>query len=596
MKLNENDHLYRARHSLSHLLASAVKELYPQAQLGIGPPVDTGFYYDFVFPEPVAADTLLPALESKMKDLVKRKIKFERFELPGDEALKKLQAANEPYKVELCREYIAAGEAISFYRSGDFTDMCEGPHIETTGEIPKNSFALDTLAGAYWRGDEKNVMMTRIYGLAFDTAEELELFKKRRALAMERDHRKLGKQMQIFHIAEEVGKGLPLWLPNGTVLRDELEKLAQEAEFRYGYKRVATPHITRGLLYEISGHLEHYKESMYPPMMLDDEAYYMKPMNCPHHHMIYREIVRSYRDLPLRLAEYGSVYRYEKSGELAGLLRVRGMTMNDAHLYVTADQVREETRKVMELHKYYYDLFGLENYWLRLSVHDLAKDKFVDNIASWEQTVGILREVLKELGIPYSEVAGEAAFYGPKVDFQVTNVVGREETASTNQLDFTSAERFDLTYIDHEGHQQRPYIIHRAPLGTHERFISFLIEHYGGAFPTWLAPVQVVIVPVAPALFDFAYKLRDQLLALMIRVEVDDSGDSFNKKIRNAATSKAPNVLIVGQREAQEDKVTHRRYGVTEQTTLPFAEFLSWIQDEIRLRRNSKPVNPLDKM
>ncbi len=595
MHEHKNNQLYRMRHSLSHILAAAVKELYPQVQLGIGPPVDTGFYYDFIFPEAVSADTLLPKLEAKMKELVKQKIKFERFEMPGAEALKKLEDANEPYKVELCREYIAAGENISFYRSGNFTDMCEGPHIESTDEIPKASFALDSVAGAYWRGDENNVMMTRIYGLAFSTAEELETFKKRRALAMERDHRKLGKQMQIFHLADEVGKGLPLWLPNGTVLRNELEKLAQEAEFRYGYKRVATPHITRGTLYEISGHLLHYKDSMYPAMVLDDEEYYLKPMNCPHHHMIYREIVRSYRDLPLRLAEYGSVYRYEKSGELAGLLRVRGMTMNDAHIYTTIEQVREEALRVMELHKYYYDLFGLENYWLRLSVHDLAKDKFVDNAEQWDHTVGLLREVLKEVGIPFKEVPGEAAFYGPKVDFQVTNVVGREETASTNQLDFTSAQRFNLTYVDHEGHEQRPYIIHRAPLGTHERFISFLIEHYGGAFPTWLAPVQVVIVPVAPAMFDYAFKLRDELFSRMIRVEVDDSGDSFNKKIRNAATSKTPNVLVVGQREAQENKVTHRRYGVTEQASLPFAEFLSWIQDEIRERRNSKPSNPLDK-
>jgi len=594
MNSPEHSQLYKMRHSLSHILASAVKELYPQAQLGIGPPVDNGFYYDFLFPEPISADDL-PKIEKKMKHLLKQHLAFERFELPGDEALKKLEEENEPYKVEMCKEYLEAGETISFYKSGNFTDMCEGPHIKSTDEIPKGCFEVDSLAGAYWRGDENNVMMTRIYALAFESKEELDRYKKMRALALERDHRKLGKQMEIFTIVDEVGKGLPLWLPNGAVLRQELEQLAREAEFRYGYKPVATPHITRGRLYEISGHLKHYADAMYPPMELDNEDYYMKPMNCPHHHMIYREIVRSYRDLPLRLTEYGSVYRFEKSGELAGLLRVRGMTMNDAHLYVTEEQVREEAFKVMELHKYYYDLFGLDNYWLRLSVHDLAKDKFVDNIELWDRTVAIMRDVLKQTGLPYTEVAGEAAFYGPKADFQVTNVVGREETASTNQLDFTSSQRFNLTYIDQNGEEKHPYIIHRAPLGTHERFVSFLIEHYGGAFPTWLAPVQVIVVPVAPEMFDYAFKLRDELREKFVRVEVDDTHDSFNKKIRNAATSKAPNVLIVGQREAQEQQVTHRRYGVKEQQTMPFGEFVAWLEDEIRLRRNSKPVNPLEK-
>jgi len=594
MAKQPNEQLYKVRHSLSHVLAAAVKELYPEAQLGIGPPVDTGFYYDFVFPTPISAEDL-PKIEKKMKHLVKQNIVFERYELPGEEALKKLNDAHEPFKVEMCNEYLAAGEAISFYKSGAFTDMCEGPHIVNTNEIPKNAFELDSVAGAYWRGDEKNIMMTRIYGLAFDSKEELDAFKKRRELAQERDHRKLGKQLQIFTIADEIGKGLPLWLPNGGVLRHELEKLAYEAEFKHGYKQVNTPHITRGQLYEISGHLKHYNESMNPPMHFDDEDYYMKPMNCPHHHLIYREIVRSYRDLPLRLTEYGSGYRYEKSGELAGLLRVRGMTMNDAHIYTDEANLSRELLKVMELHKYYYELFGLDDFWMRLSIHDVNKDKFVDNVELWEHTIGLMRSMLKDFGMDYEEVAGEAAFYGPKIDFQITNVIGREETASTNQLDFTSAQRFNLTYIDRDGKEQRPYIIHRAPLGTHERFISFLIEHYGGAFPTWLAPVQALIVPVAPELNEYAAKLRDELFAKMIRVELDDSADSFNKKIRNAATSKTPNVLIVGRREAEEGQITHRRYGVQDQQTMPFAQFVAWIEDEIKYRRNSRPLNPLDK-
>ena len=594
MKAPDNDQLHRSRHSLAHIMAAAVMELYPDAKLGIGPPVDTGFYYDFVFATPITAEDL-PAIEKKMKHLIKQNTAFERLEMPGDEALAKLEADDQPYKVEMCREYIEAGETISFYRSGDFVDMCEGPHVESTREIAKGSFELDTIAGAYWRGNEANIMMTRIYGLAFVTREELLDYKKRRELAMARDHRKLGKELAIYHIAEEVGKGLPLWLPNGGALRHELEKLAYEAEFRQGYQFVNTPHLTRGRLYEISGHLEHYKDSMYPPMELDNEDYYMKPMNCPHHHMIYRVVARSYRDLPLRLTEYGSVYRFEKSGELAGLLRVRGMTMNDAHIYTDEEHLLEELVKVMELHKYYYDLFGLENYWTRLSTHDIAKDKFVDNIELWERSIVIMRQVLKDVGLPYEEVSGEAAFYGPKIDFQVTNVIGREETASTNQLDFTSAQRFELVYIDRDGTEKRPFIIHRAPLGTHERFISFLIEHYGGAFPTWLAPVQVRIVPVAPDLYEYAHQLEATLHNEFVRVDVDDSHDSFNKKIRNASTAKVPNVLVLGAREKDAEAVTLRRYGVREQRTMPFAEFRAWLADEIRLRRNSKPINPLDQ-
>ena len=595
MQQQKNDELYRIRHSLSHMLAAAVTELFPDVKLGIGPPVDTGFYYDFVFPEPISAEDL-KAIEKKMKHFVKRNLAFERFELPAQEALQKLEDDGEIYKAELAREYIEAGETISFYRSGDFTDMCEGPHVQTTKSIPKGAFELDTIAGAYWRGDENNVMMTRIYGLAFASREDLDNFKKRRALAMERDHRKLGRELQIFHIAEEVGKGLPLWLPNGGVLRRELEKLAYEFEFRQGYKFVYTPHISRGRLYEISGHLEHYKDSMYPPMEMDNENYYMKPMNCPHHHLIYRQVARSYRDLPLRLSEYGSVYRFEKSGELAGLLRVRGMTMNDAHIYTDEEHVVEECIQVMLLHKQYYDLFGLHNYWTRLSTHDIEKDKFVDNANLWEHAIKIMRHVLNEIELPYEEVSGEAAFYGPKIDFQVSNVIGREETASTNQLDFTSGQRFHLVYIDRDGKECTPYIIHRAPLGTHERFISFLIEHYGGAFPTWLAPIQVRIVPVAPELYDYAESLRAQLHEMFVRVEVDDSTDSLNKKIRNAATAKIPNVLIVGGREKENEAITHRRYGVEKQETVPFAEFKDWISAEILQRRNSKPINPLDSL
>ncbi len=593
-ELDHDDELYKIRHSLAHVMAQAVLSFYPEAKLGIGPPISTGFYYDFELPEPITPDDL-KKIEKKMRSILQSGQTFKRFELPPEEAIKFLEERNEPYKVELCKEFIEAGEAISFYENGPFVDMCEGPHVEDLKSIHPKSFKLDSIAGAYWRGDEKNIMMTRIYGLAFKTPEELKRFIKQREIALERDHRKLNKELHYFLLSDEVGKGLPLWLPNGTAIRDSLEELAKETEFAYGYKRVATPHLTQSALYHKSGHLPHYKESMFPPMILDeDQEYYLKPMNCPHHHLICRQLLHSYRDLPLRLAEYGQVYRYERSGELAGLLRVRGMSMNDAHIYCDESQVKEELIAVMEMHKKYYDLFGLTNYWVRLSVHDKDKDKFVTNYEEWEKTVNYLREVLTELDIPFEEEQGEAAFYGPKIDFQVSNVVGREETASTNQLDFTSGHRFNLEYIGKDGNPKIPYIIHRAPLGTHERFISFLIEHYGGAFPTWLAPVQALVIPVAAEFFDYARRVQRELLDNRVRAEIDLSTETFRKKIRNGTVQKIPNILIVGNREREEESVTHRRYGIKEQKSLPLAEFIAWINDEIRLRRNSKPVNPLN--
>ncbi|MCK6513201.1 threonine--tRNA ligase [Myxococcota bacterium] len=597
--LDKNSQLYKYRHSLAHVMAQAVLSYFADAKqgdvkLGIGPPIDTGFYYDFMLPRPLEAEDL-KEIEQRMKKIIKEKQTFERFVLPAQKAVEFLQQRGEEYKLELVKEFIEQGEEISFYTNGPFTDMCEGPHVEKTSDLPFKAFKLDSIAGAYWRGDEKNVMMTRIYGLAFETPEELVLFEKRRKLAQERDHRKLGRELDLFTISEDVGKGLPLWMPKGTAIRDSLEQLARETEFAYGYDRVATPHITQSKLYHISGHLPYYKDSMYPPMILDDEEYYLKPMNCPHHHTICKALIRSYRDLPLRLAEYGQVYRFERSGELAGLLRVRGMYMNDAHLYCDESHVRDELKKVMEMHKYYYDLFGLSNYWVRLSVHDQNKDKFVDNFDEWDKTVNLLRGVLQEIGIDYEEVAGEAAFYGPKIDFQVSNVVGREETASTNQLDFTSGPRFQLEYTGPDGQTRYPYIIHRAPLGTHERFISFLIEHYGGAFPTWLAPIQARVIPVAPEFFDYADKVRARLRQNSVRAEADLSNDSFSKKIRNGTVQKIPNLLIVGGNERDKEDVTLRRYGQKEQETFGVEAFAAWIADEIRLRRNSHPANPLEE-
>jgi threonyl-tRNA synthetase len=570
----QGDALYRRRHSLAHVLAHAVLEARPGTRLGFGPPVEHGFYYDFLFDRPLA-DEELRDIERRMRKLVKSGLRFEREELDLDAAVRLLEERGQSFKVEYARDLHAQQgvQRISFYRSGDFLDMCEGPHVETTREIPPDSFKLDSVAGAYWRGSEKNPMMTRIYGLAFPTKQELDEFVARRELARERDHRKLGAELEIFMVSDEVGKGLPLWLPNGTVLRDELEALAREMEFRAGYVRVATPHLAREHLYRTSGHLPYYKDSMFPPMQLEDEeAYWLKPMNCPFHHQIYAMRPRSYRELPLRLAEYGDVYRYEKSGQLAGLLRVRGMTMNDAHIYCTLEQVKDEFRAVIDLHRHYYQMFRLEDFWMRLSLHSPDGEKFVTAEDRWLFAEGLVRDVLRDMGMPYEECVGEAAFYGPKIDYQVTNVVGREETASTGQLDFVASERFDLQYVAADGSRQRPWIIHRAPLGTHERFVAFLLEHLGGAFPTWMAPLQVVIVPVAPAFFEYCRGLQRALHDDLFRARVDDSDDSFGKKIRNAASHKVPNLFIVGQKEQDAGAVTWRRRGhETHQPTLPFA-------------------------
>ena len=583
MNKAEDSKIYRIRHSLAHVLAQAVLEIRPEAKLGFGPPVENGFYYDFDLENPLSPEDL-PDLEKRMKKIIKSRQNFEREELNGDEMRSKLKEIGQDYKIEQVNDLDAKGEILTLFRNGPFWDLCEGPHVESTGEIPKNCFSLDSLAGAYWKGSEKNKMLQRVYGLAFETKEELQSFKEKRKLAMERDHRKLNVDQHYFVIDEEVGKGLPLWLPNGTVIREELEKLAKEQEFLDGYERVSTPHITRENLYHTSGHLPYYAESMFPPMEVDGEKMFLKPMNCPHHHLIYRAQPRSYRDLPLRFAEYGTCYRYEQSGELAGLLRVRGLTMNDAHIYCTADQVKEEFIRVIQLHLRYYELFGLENFWMRLSLAESDGAKYVDQPEVWNQAETLVIEAMDEVGIPYESVRGEAAFYGPKIDFQVSNVIGREETASTNQLDLVMAERFGLTYRDQDSLEQTPMIIHRAPLGTHERFCAFLIEHYGGVFPSWLAPVQVRIIPVASTFFEYAEKLEKELKSRFIRTQNDLSSDSFGKKIRNGAVSKVPNLLILGEQETTEGSVTWQRYGTKERSMLGFEAFLNQFEAEIRNR------------
>lgn len=573
---NDNENIYRIRHSLAHILAQAVLQIQPDAELGFGPPIDTGFYYDFRLSEPLAPEDL-NKIEKKMKKIIKSNQPFEQYDLAVDETCDYLKEHNQPLKAEYAQELGESNPKLSFFKNGPFVDMCEGPHVEKTRDIPMDCFKLDSIAGSYWRGDSDKPMLTRIYGLAFETKEQLQEFLEERKLAQERDHRKLGKELDLYTMDDEVGLGLPLWLPNGTVLRDELENFAKDVEFQAGYQRVATPHITKENLYYTSGHLPYYKDTMYSPIEIDGENYYLKPMNCPHHHKIFASRMRSYRDLPLRMAEYGTCYRYEHSGSLSGLLRVRALAMNDAHIYCTEEQVREEFKDVLKMHQDYYEKFRIKKYWVRLSLHARDENKFIDSEDRWQFAEGIVRDCLEELEIPYKAEEGEAAFYGPKVDFQIRNVIGREETASTNQLDFAVAQRFDLKYTGEDGKEHEPYIIHRAPLGTHERFIAFLIEHFGGAFPTWLAPVQVRVVPVAEAFFDYGEELKRTFFQNGFRVELDNGSDKFGKKIRNAVTRKIPNILIIGEKEMQERTITWRRYCKKEQVSMAFDDFLKLV-------------------
>ncbi len=579
---DRESYLYRLRHSLAHLLAEAVLELRPTAKLAFGPPVENGFYYDFDFGDNPLGESDLPEIEKRMDLITRKNAPFERAVKPLDEALAWFDERGEAYKAEYARELVESGKAadgtLSFYTSGAFTDMCEGPHLERLGEVPKGCFKLDRVSGSYWRGDESRPMLTRIYGLAFESKDALKEFIALRKLAMERDHRKLGEELDLFIQDNEIGVGLPLWMPNGTVLRDSLEQWAREVEFELGYQRVSTPVITRSQLYHRSGHLPYYADSMFPPMKLDEnDEYYLRPMNCPHHHKVYAARLRSYRDLPLRLAEYGDDFRYEKHGSLSGLLRVRAMCMNDAHIYCPSEQVEDEFRAVIGMYSRYYDHLRLGNFRVRLSLHDPNSDKFVDRYEEWEHSENVVRQVLQNIGIDYTEEKGEAAFYGPKVDIQVKNLMGREETVSTCQLDFVMADRFDLTYVDAKGERKRPFILHRAPLSTHERMISFLIELYGGAFPTWMAPTQVRIILVNGEFESYGRELVGKMRQKFLRAEIDMSEESFNKKIRNAVTQKVPNIWVIGAKEREDRTVTWRRYSSKEQVAVPFDRALDML-------------------
>jgi threonyl-tRNA synthetase len=585
--MEENfDDLYRLRHSLAHVLAQAVLEIRPNSQLAFGPPVDNGCYYDFLFEQPVTHEDFKD-IEKRMRKIIAQRQPFVRSARETREAISHLAERKQTFKVEYCEELGQRGESeIGFYTNGPFEDMCAGPHLEHTGQIPVDCFKIDSVAGAYWRGDETRPQLTRLYCLAFATKGELDAYLENRKLAMERDHRKLGKELELYIVSEQVGPGLPLWMPNGTILRDELENLAKETEQRHGYQRVATPHLAKEDLYFTSGHLPYYADVMFPPMSLEGESnYYMKAMNCPHHHIIYGHRPRSYRELPLRLAEYGTVYRYEASGKLSGLLRVRSMAMNDAHIYCTLDQLKNELRDTFELTLNYYKMFNFQGIKVRLSTHDPAnKEKFVDNPELWQFSENIVREVVEQIGIDYILGEGEAAFYGPKIDFQARTLLGKEETISTTQMDFAQPLRFNLTYIGEDGKEHRPYVVHRAPLGTHERFLAFLIEHLGGAFPTWMAPVQVRIVPVAETFQASALELEATLRNNLIRASTDLSTNSFNKKIREAVTHKIPNIVILGGKEVEGGTITLRRYCVQEQVSMTREKFVERMGRLVRER------------
>ena len=597
--------LYRIRHSLSHVLAQAVLEVRPGSTLGFGPAIADGFYYDFVIAGEPLTDADFSEIEKRMKKIIGRQQPFEREDLSVADGLARIEAMREPYKRAYAEELVEkkGSPSLTFYKNGPFVDMCAGPHVANTKELPADGFKIRALAGAYWRGDSRNAMMTRIYAWAFASRADLDAYVKSWQDAQARDHKKLGPELDIFVLDDEIGKGLPLWLPNGTVLRDELEKLAKEMEFQDGYQRVSTPHLAKADLYYRTGHLPYYKSHMYPMMELREESaegeevvkevYCLKPMNCPHHHKIFAARKRSYRDLPLRLAEYGQVYRFEDSGSLSGLLRVRGMCMNDAHIYCTEENLTEEFLAVMDLHRRVYDVLGLSNYHMRFSTWDpedpKGKEKYVNDPAAWEKSERLVRAAMVQSGLPFVEVKGEAAFYGPKIDVQFRTVTGREETASTNQLDFAVPARLGLHYTGPDNAEHTPYCIHRAPLGTHERFIAFLIEHYGGAFPTWLAPVQVRLLTISDRFDEYAQKVSRQLRQSFVRAEVDMSGDRLQKKIRLASTQKVPNVLIIGEQEVADGTVTLRRYGIEQQETLTVAAFEARLLVAIRDRTRQLP-------
>jgi threonyl-tRNA synthetase len=570
-------------HSSAHLLAEAVETIFPNVKFWVGPAIENGFYYDMDLGDKKINEEDLLALEKKMNELAKQNNYFVRRPITKADAINYFENKGDEYKLDLLQN-LEDGN-ITFYTQGSFTDLCRGPHIPHTGFI--KAIKLTSIAGAYFKGDEKNKQLTRIYGVTFPAQKELDEYLAMLEEAKKRDHRKLGKELGIYTMDDDIGQGLVLWMPNGTVIIEELEKLAKETETAGGYKRVVTPHIAKENLYLTSGHLPYYADSMFPPMDMDGEKYYLKAMNCPHHHKIFDAEQKSYRDLPYRLAEYGTCYRYEQSGELFGLMRVRCLHMNDAHIYCSKEQFAQEFKAVNDMYLKYFKIFGIDKYIMRLSLHDPAKlgQKYVNEPELWLQTEELVRNVLIENNIPYVEVKGEGAFYGPKIDVQIWSVIGREFTLATNQVDFSQGRSFNLTFTNKDNQPETPLIIHRAPLGTHERFIGFLLEHYAGKFPTWLAPLQVKILPISDKFMDYANSILQTLKNADIRVEIDDRQEKIGRKIRDTELLKVPYMLVIGEKEMNENLVSVRRQSKGDLGAQNINTFIATITAEIKERR-----------
>ena len=581
-----DDRLYRMRHSAAHIMAEAVLELFPEAKFAIGPPIDNGFYYDFELPRALTPEDL-PEIEGRMRKRMASDVPFERSEMTKAEALK--QFAGQPFKVELIEGITNA--RVSLYRQGAFIDLCEGPHVERTGQVPP--FKLTSVAGAYWRGDEKRPMLQRIYGAMFETQQELDDYLERMEEAARRDHRKLGRELELYMTSDLVGSGLPLLLPKGATIRRLLEEYMQKQERDAGYQHVYTPDLGKVELYKLSGHWEHYRDSMYPPMQLEHEELVLTPMNCPHHILIYQNSLHSYRELPIRIGEFGTMYRYEKSGVVGGLSRVRAINLNDAHIFCTPEQIKSEFAGIMRLVERAYATLGITDYSYRLSLRDPAdKEKYVQNDEMWELGERVLREAMTELGLPFYEAIGEAAFYGPKLDIQIRDVLGREESMSTIQVDFHLPNQFDLSYIGEDSEKHRPVILHRGVIGATERMMAYLIELYAGAFPVWLAPIQAKIIPIADRHVDYAHAVFAQLRAEGFRAEVDGRSERMNLKIRDAQLQKIPYMLVVGDREAEGQAVSVRTRAGEDLKSMPVFQFIDRLKDEVETAMDPEQAGP----
>lgn len=578
---DSEDALEILRHSSAHLMAQAIKRLFKNVKLGVGPVIEGGFYYDIDLEQSITPEDL-PLIEKEMKKIINENIEIVRKEVSREEAVQLFKEMDDEYKLELI-EAIPADETVTLYEQGDFIDLCRGVHVPSTGKL--REFKLLSIAGAYWRGNSDNKMLQRIYGTAFFKKEDLEEHLRLLEEAKERDHRKIGKELSLFTNSQLVGQGLPLWLPKGATIRRIIERYIVDKEVRLGYDHVYTPVLGSVDLYKTSGHWDHYQEDMFPVMDMDNEQLVLRPMNCPHHMMVYKNGIHSYRELPIRIAELGTMHRYEMSGALSGLQRVRGMTLNDAHIFVRPDQIKDEFKRVVNLILAVYKDFNLNEYSFRLSYRDPADtEKYFDDDEMWEKAQSMLKEAMDDLGLDYFEAEGEAAFYGPKLDVQVKTALGKEETLSTVQLDFLLPERFELSYIGEDGKHHRPVVIHRGVVSTMERFVAFLIEEYKGAFPTWLAPVQVQVIPVSPDIhFDYAKHVQEQLQAGGFRVELDDRNEKIGYKIREAQMQKTPYMLVVGDNEVAEKAVNVRKYGEQKSETVAFEAFMKNLKDEVNL-------------